>query len=52
MYNCIVSGCINNSFINFDTEHAYISFKVFIAKEISVLNNELYRIIFPICEYK
>jgi hypothetical protein len=51
MLNCEICSAITNENVSFDNETAYSMFKSFVIKQILVLDEKLYRTIYPLYEY-
>ena len=52
MLNCQICSVITNENISFETEKAHNQFKAFIIRQILFLDEQLYRTIYPLIEYK
>lgn len=52
MLNCEICSAITNENVSFENEATYISFKSFVIRQILVLDEKLYRTIYPLYEYK
>jgi len=52
MLDCIICGVITNENVSFENEASYIRVISFIKREILVLNQDLYRSIYPESNFK
>ena len=52
MFNCIICGATSVENIDFENEVSYYRFQKFVAREVRILDEKLYRTIYPIYIYK